>query len=53
MTFNNGKNIYAEVKFYDNKQNRCLKTFRSETAKKKLGSQVQIILHLYIHAQRS
>lgn len=47
------KNIYAELKFYDNKQNRCLKTFRSEIAEKKFRSQVQIILYLYIHAQRS
>lgn len=53
MTFNNGKNIFAELKFYDNKQNRCLKTFRSETAEKKFRNQVQIILYLYIHEERS
>lgn len=47
------KNSYAELKFYDNKQNRCLKTFKSEIAEKKFRSQVQIILYLYIHAQRS
>lgn len=47
------KNIYVELKFYDNKQNRCLKILRSEMAEKKFRSQAQSILYLCIYAQRS